>query len=299
MNVSNFYKNIFGTKVYKISVSAGCTCPNRDGTIGFGGCIFCSQAGSGDFVPDSFLEIEQQIEKAKMLLAPKLKNQENVKYIAYFQNFTNTYGDIGKLKQLWFRALSCPDVAGISIATRPDCLSDECLEVISLLSKKTFVQVELGLQSTNEKTAEIIRRGYENQVYFDAVKKLHAANRNIHVVSHVIFGLPGESECDMLKTVLDVVNAESDGIKITNLYILSQTDLQKMYENGQYKPLEMEEYFSLLKKALNLIPTNVVIHRLTGDPPKKILIAPDWTKNKKFVLSRVNNLLCDYERDVK
>lgn len=299
MTVSNFYKNIFGTKVYKISVSAGCTCPNRDGTIGFGGCIFCSQAGSGDFVPDSFLEIEQQIEKAKMLLAPKLKNQENIKYIAYFQNFTNTYGDIDKLKNLWFRALSCPDVAGISIATRPDCLSDECLEVISLLAKKTFVQVELGLQSTNEKTAALIRRGYQNQIYFDAVKKLHDVDCKIHVVSHVIFGLPGESECDMLKTVLDVVNAESDGIKITNLYILSQTDLQKMYENGQYKPLEMEEYFSLLKKALNLIPTNVVIHRLTGDPPKKILIAPDWTKNKKFVLSRVNNLLCDYERDVK
>lgn len=296
MTVSNFYKNIFGTKVYKISVSAGCTCPNRDGTIGFGGCIFCSQAGSGDFVPDSFLEIEQQIEKAKMLLAPKLKNQENVKYIAYFQNFTNTYGDIDKLKNLWFRALSCPDVAGISIATRPDCLSDECLEVISLLSKKTFVQVELGLQSTNEKTAALIRRGYQNQIYFDAVKKLHDVDSKIHVVSHVIFGLPCESECDMLKTVFDVVNAKSDGIKITNLYVLAQTDLQKMFENGEYKPLEMEEYFALLKKALKIIPKNVVIHRLTGDPPKKILIAPDWTKNKKLVLSRINNLLSDYER---
>lgn len=296
MTVSNFYKNIFGTKVYKISVSAGCTCPNRDGTIGFGGCIFCSQAGSGDFVPDSFLEIEQQIEKAKMLLAPKLKNQENVKYIAYFQNFTNTYGDIDKLKNLWFRALSCPDVAGISIATRPDCLSDECLEVISLLSKKTFVQVELGLQSTNEKTAALIRRGYQNQIYFDAVKKLHDVDCKIHVVSHVIFGLPFESECDMLKTVFDVVNAKSDGIKITNLYVLAQTDLQKMFEKGEYKPLEMEEYFELLKKALKIIPKNVVIHRLTGDPPKKILIAPDWTKNKKLVLSRINNLLGDYER---
>ena len=296
MTVSNFYKNIFGTKVYKISVSAGCTCPNRDGTIGFGGCIFCSQAGSGDFVPDSFLEIEQQIEKAKMLLAPKLKNQENVKYIAYFQNFTNTYGDIDKLKNLWFRALSCPDVAGISIATRPDCLSDECLEVISLLAKKTFVQVELGLQSTNEKTAALIRRGYQNQIYFDAVKKLHDVDCKIHVVSHVIFDLPCESECDMLKTVFDVVNAKSDGIKITNLYVLAQTDLQKMFEKGEYKPLEMEEYFELLKKALKIIPKNVVIHRLTGDPPKKILIAPDWTKNKKLVLSRINNLIGDYER---
>ena len=296
MTVSNFYKNIFGTKVYKISVSAGCTCPNRDGTIGFGGCIFCSQAGSGDFVPDSFFFLLQQIEKAKMLLAPKLKNQENVKYIAYFQNFTNTYGDIGKLKQLWFRALSCPDVAGISIATRPDCLSDECLEVISLLAKKTFVQVELGLQSTNEKTAALIRRGYQNQIYFDAVKKLHGVDCKIHVVSHVIFGLPCESECDMLKTVFDVVNAKSDGIKITNLYVLAQTDLQKMFEKGEYKPLEMEEYFELLKKALKIIPKNVVIHRLTGDPPKKILIAPDWTKNKKLVLSRINNLLSDYER---
>ena len=295
MTVSNFYKGIFGTKAYKISVSAGCTCPNRDGKIGFGGCIFCSQAGSGDFVPDSFLDIELQIEKAKMLLTPKLKNHDNVKYIAYFQDFTNTYGDLDRLKSLWFRALSCPDIAGIAIATRPDCLNDECLKIIGNIAKKTYVQVELGLQSTNEKTAGVIRRGYKNQVYFDAVKKLHEANSNIHVVSHVIFGLPGESECDMLKTVLDVVNAKSDGIKITNLYVLAQTDLQKMFEKGEYKPLESEEYFSLLKKALKIIPQNVVIHRLTGDPPKKILISPEWTKNKKIVLSKINNLLCDYE----
>ena len=299
MTVSNFYKGIFGTKAYKISVSAGCTCPNRDGTIGFGGCIFCSQAGSGDFVPDSFLDIEKQIEKAKNLLSSKLKNQQNLKYIAYFQNFTNTYGDLDRLKSLWFRALDCPDVSGISIATRPDCLSDECLKIIGNIAKTNYVQVELGLQSTNEKTAGVIRRGYENQVYFDAVKKLHAANRNIHVVSHVIFGLPGETERDMMKTVCDVVNAKCDGIKITNLYVLAQTDLQKMYEKGEYNPLQMEEYFDLLKKALKIIPENMVIHRLTGDPPKKMLIAPEWTKNKKLVLSRVNNLLCDYERDVK
>ena len=299
MTVSNFYKNIFGTKVYKISVSAGCTCPNRDGKVGIGGCIFCSQNGSGDFVPDSFLDIEKQIEKAKNLLSSKLKNQQNLKYIAYFQNFTNTYGDLERLKTLWIDALNCPDVVGISIATRPDCLSDEWLEVIGNLAAKAFVQVELGLQSTNEKTAEIIRRGYENQVYFDAVKKLHAANRNIHVVSHVIFGLPGETERDMMKTVCDVVNAKCDGIKITNLYVLAQTDLQKMYEKGEYNPLQMEEYFDLLKKALKIIPENMVIHRLTGDPPKKMLIAPEWTKNKKLVLSRVNNLLCDHERDVK
>lgn len=299
MTVNNFYKEIFGTKVYKIALNAGCTCPNRDGKIGYGGCIFCSQNGSGDFAGDCSINIEQQIENAKILLSDKLKNHTYVKYIAYFQNFTNTYGDLERLKTLWIDALNCPDVVGISIATRPDCLSDECLEVIGNLAAKAFVQVELGLQSTNEKTAEIIRRGYENQVYFDAVKKLHAANRNIHVVSHVIFGLPGETERDMMKTVCDVVNAKCDGIKITNLYVLAQTDLQKMYEKGEYNPLQMEEYFSLLKKALNLIPTNVVIHRLTGDPPKKILIAPDWTKNKKLVLSRVNNLLCDYERDVK
>ena len=299
MTVSNFYKGIFGTKAYKISVSAGCTFPNRDGKIGFGGCIFCSQAGSGDFVPDSFLDIEKQIEKAKNLLSSKLKNQQNLKYIAYFQNFTNTYGDLDRLKSLWFRALDCPDVSGISIATRPDCLSDECLKIIGNIAKTNYVQVELGLQSTNEKTAGVIRRGYENQVYFDAVKKLHAANRNIHVVSHVIFGLPGETERDMMKTVCDVVNAKCDGIKITNLYVLAQTDLQKMYEKGEYNPLQMEEYFDLLKKALKIIPENMVIHRLTGDPPKKMLIAPEWTKNKKLVLSRVNNLLCDYERDVK
>lgn len=299
MTVNNFYKEIFGTKVYKIALNAGCTCPNRDGKIGYGGCIFCSQNGSGDFAGDCSINIEQQIENAKILLSDKLKNHTYVKYIAYFQNFTNTYGDLERLKTLWIDALNCPDVVGISIATRPDCLSDECLEVIGNLAAKAFVQVELGLQSTNEKTAEIIRRGYENQVYFDAVKKLHAANRNIHVVSHVIFGLPGETERDMMKTVCDVVNAKCDGIKITNLYVLAQTDLQKMYEKGEYNPLQMEEYFDLLKKALKIIPENMVIHRLTGDPPKKMLIAPEWTKNKKLVLSRVNNLLCDYERDVK
>ncbi len=291
MTVNNFYKEIFGTKVYKIALNTGCTCPNRDGKIGYGGCIFCSQNGSGDFAGDCSINIEQQIENAKILLSDKLKNHTDVKYIAYFQNFTNTYGDLDRLKTLWIDALNCPDVVGISIATRPDCLSDECLEVIGNLAAKAFVQVELGLQSTNEKTADIIRRGYKNNFFFDAVQNLHKANGKIHVVSHVIFGLPGETESDMMKTVLDVVNAKCDGIKITNLYVLAHTDLQKMYEKGEYNPLQMEEYFDLLKKALKIIPENMVIHRLTGDPPKKMLIAPEWTKNKKLVLSRINELL--------
>ena len=293
MTVSAFYKSIFGNKVYKISLDAGCTCPNRDGTIGTGGCIFCSNSGSGDFVPSKNLSIAKQIEEAKKLVENKMKNQSKNQnqYIAYFQNFTNTYGNISILSEKWNEALSCSQIVGIALGTRPDCLGDEVLQVLSKLANKTFLQIELGFQTSNETSSKYIRRGFSNNVYFDAVKKLKNANPKIHIVTHVIFGLPGETEVDMMKTVKDVVNAKSDGIKITSLYILKNTDLATDYFNKKFEPIEMDEYFNLIEKALKIIPENMVIHRLTGDPPKNLLIEPTWTTDKKRTLNMVNNLL--------
>ena len=293
MTVSAFYKSIFGKKVYKISLDAGCTCPNRDGTIGTGGCIFCSNSGSGDFVPSKNLSITKQIEEAKKLVENKMKNQsENQnEYIAYFQNFTNTYGNISKLSAKWNEALSCSQIVGLALGTRPDCLSDEVLQVLAQLADKAFLQVELGFQTSNEISSKYIRRGFSNKIYFDAVKRIKNANPKIHIVTHVIFGLPGETEVDMLQTVKDVVNAKSDGIKITSLYILKDTDLATDYFNNKFEPIKMDEYFNLIEKALQIIPKNMVIHRLTGDPPKSLLIEPTWTTDKKRTLNIVNNIL--------
>ena len=293
MTVSAFYKSIFGNKVYKISLDAGCTCPNRDGTIGTGGCIFCSNSGSGDFVPSKKLSIAKQIEEAKKLVENKMKNQSKNQnqYIAYFQNFTNTYGNISILSEKWNEALSCSQIVGIALGTRPDCLGDEVLQVLSKLANKTFLQIELGFQTSNETSSKYIRRGFSNNVYFDAIKKLKNANPKIHIVTHVIFGLPGETEVDMMKTVKDVVNAKSDGIKITSLYILKNTDLATDYFSKKFEPIEMDEYFNLIEKALKIIPENMIIHRLTGDPPKNLLIEPTWTTDKKRTLNMVNNLL--------
>lgn len=301
MTVSSFYKLIFGQKVYKISLDGGCTCPNRDGTVGTGGCIFCSTTGSGDFVPNKSLSISEQIEKAKSLVESKNSkktDKSEKKYIAYFQNFTNTYGNPSTLLSNWEEALAKPEIVGLAIGTRPDCLNDKILSILGNLANKTFLQIELGLQTTNEKTASYIRRGYINKCYFDAIKKLKKANSKIHIVTHVIFGLPGDSEEDMIKTVKDVICAKSDGIKITNLYILKDTDLEKDYLNNKVFPLTMEEYFDLIKKALKIIPPEVVIHRLTGDPPKKLLIEPKWSTDKKRTLNIVNSLLGKCLQDV-
>lgn len=287
-SASDFYRQKFNKKVYKISLDAGCTCPTRDGTLATGGCIFCSSNGSGDFVPPAEISIEQQVEQAKTLVSSKV--HQELAYIAYFQNFTNTYGDSDYLYNLWCRALACKDVVGIAIGTRPDCLGPEILEKIKLLSEKTFVQVELGFQTCNEKTAEYFHRFYKNEVYEDAVKKLHQVSAEIHVVTHVIFGLPGEKQTDMMNSVRFALNSGTDGIKIACLYILKNTGIQKDYEQGKFKTLEMDEYFELLKSALKIIPDTVVVHRLTGDGPKSLLIAPMWTADKKKVLNRLKEL---------
>ena len=305
ISVSDFYKKIFSQKVYKIAVDAGCTCPNRDGTLGYGGCIFCSQSGSGDFVPGASLPVEKQIEEAKALVERKFSRAaargENVskKYIVYFQNFTSTYagqaGDEARLFDLFERACAAPEVVGIAIGTRPDCLSDEMLEFLGELSRRTFVQIELGLQTVNENTAQYCRRGFGNEVYQAAVRRIHAAAEScggfIHVVTHIIFGLPGDSEEDMMNTVKTALGAGTDGIKITVLYVVGGTDLAADYRAGKFKTLTKEEYFSLIQKAVKLLPENMVVHRLTGDPPKRILIAPEWTSDKRRVMNEIKMIL--------
>ena len=293
MYVSDFYKNFFGCKVYKISLDAGCTCPTRDGTKGSRGCIFCSASGSGDFAATRGKPVSEQIEEAKKLVEKKIAGRQGEtgsggKYIAYFQNFTNTYGDPERLVALYNEAAACPDMAGISIGTRPDCLNDRILSEISKLCDAAFhkapflVSIELGLQTVNEKSAEFIRRGFPLEEYFNAIRKIRKADSRIHIVTHVIFGLPGETEKDMMDTVRTVCET-ADGIKISCLHVLKNTDLADLYEKDQVKTLGEEEYYNLIEKALEIIPKDFVIHRLTGDGAKSILIAPMWTANKRKV----------------
>ena len=307
--LSGFYESIFGCKTYKISLDAGCTCPNRDGTKGKGGCIFCSENGSGDFVSERKLSIKEQVEQGKTLVEAKLRGRSGErqgKYIAYFQSFTSTYGDAGLLLAKYREALNCDGVAGLAVATRPDCLGDEALRGLAEISRTHFVQIELGLQTSNEKTGKLINRCYTNQDYIDAVRRIREVAPAIHIVTHLILGLPNETEQDMLTSVKFVVEQNcynspmvepvettclsTFGLKITSLYVLQNTRLATLYEAGQYQPLTKDQYFELLLKALPLLPANCVIHRLTGDPPKNQLIAPAWTVDKKRILNELKQL---------
>ena len=307
-SASDFYKNLFGQKVYKISLDAGCTCPTRDGTKGFGGCIFCSASGSGDFAASKNLSIKEQVEQAKKLVENKLTSKNKIqekKYIAYFQNFTNTYGNQEELLEKFNQAINQENIVGISIGTRPDCLSDEMIKKISELRPINYpknipfhISIELGFQTSNENSAKFIRRGYENSVFTDCVNRIHKIAPEIHVVTHLIFGLPDETQIDMLNSVEFVLNSQTDGIKFTVLHVLENTDLATLWKDGKVKTLSPEEYFEILKKSLQKIEeffqkTNkkIVVHRLTGDGAKKILLAPMWTANKKKVLNDLNAFL--------
>ena len=281
--LNEYLKKRFGCKVYKIALNAGFTCPNRDGTKGSKGCIFCSAGGSGDFAGDPVQSIPRQIDEGKRLVGSKIKNG---KYIAYFQAYTNTYGPLDKLRRVYTEAASHPDIVALSIATRPDCLPDDILELLSEINHIKPVWVELGLQTIHEKSICYIRRGYENKEYDRAVIELK--NRGIEVITHVILGLPGESEEDMLETVRYVADSGADGIKLQLLHILRNTDLASEYENGLFDVMTEDDYINLLKKCKAVIPEEMVIHRLTGDGPKKILIAPLWSADKKHVLNRIN-----------
>lgn len=283
--LNNYLKERFGAKVYKIALNGGFTCPNRDGKIGARGCIFCSKGGSGDFAESPDLTITEQIDNGKKRLEKKIKNG---KYIAYFQAFTNTYAPVEKLRAIYTEAIIHPDIVALSIGTRPDCLGDDVLALLDELNKIKPIFVELGLQTINEDTARYIRRGYTLEVYDKAVADLHKIG--INVVTHIILGLPGESKNDMLKSVKYACKV-TDGIKLQLLHILKGTDLAKDYEQGKFEVLTLEQYTEIIKECVQIIPENVVIHRLTGDGAKKDLIAPLWSADKKTVLNTINRTL--------
>lgn len=282
-SLNNYLKERFGCKVLKVSLDAGCTCPNRDGKLDTRGCIFCSAGGSGDFAGDRALSIKEQIRQGKEFIKAKNPKHEDVKYIAYFQAFTNTYGELCKLKDKWIEAIEDPEVCCMSIATRPDCLEDEKIAVLAELNKIKPVWVELGLQTVKEESIEYIRRGYPTEVYDDAVKRLTAVG--IETITHVIIGLPGESREDMLKTVEHVGKSGSKGIKLQLLHVLKNTDMCKDYEAGRFEILSLDEYIDIVCEAIKRLPKDMVIHRITGDGDKKILVAPLWSADKKRVLN--------------
>lgn len=279
--LSEYLKERFGCKVYKLALDGGFTCPNRDGKIDTRGCIFCSAGGSGEFAASRKLSITEQIDNAKDRVSKKIKDG---KYIAYFQAYTGTYDSVERLRKLYTEAIEHPDIVVLSIATRPDCLSEEVLDLLAELNEIKPVWIELGLQTIHPEVARYIRRGYELDVYDRAVEQLH--RRDIEVITHVILGLPGESEDMMLETVRYVCHV-TDGIKLQLLHVLKGTDLAVEYENGFFDTMSEDEYIELLDKCTAIIPENVVVHRLTGDGDKKILIAPLWSANKRKVWNRI------------
>lgn len=281
-SLNNYLRNKFGKKVYKISIDGGFTCPNRDGKISTGGCIFCSAKGSGDFATSKSLSITQQIEQGKERVRSKTKDNS---FIAYFQAFTNTYAPIDVLESKFTEAINHKDIVALSVATRPDCVDDNVLKLLEKLNKIKPVWVELGLQTIKESSVDYIRRGYENSVYVDTATKLR--NIGIEVITHIILGLPNENKLDMLRSV-DFACKYSNGIKLQLLHILKGTDLLKDYEDSKFNALTMEQYIDILCDAVSIISKNVVIHRLTGDGDKKILVAPLWSGNKKVVLNTIN-----------
>ena len=284
LTANEYYKKVFGRKMYKASISFAKTCPNRDGSKGTGGCIFCSAGGSGEFASECNKSITGQINDAILLVEKKAG--PGAGYIAYFQSFTNTYCDPDELAAALDEAASHPKILALSIATRPDCLPGPVMEVISDYAKKIPLYVELGLQTSNDGTAKLINRCYETSIYDDAVIRLKEAG--VNVITHVIFGLPGEKEEQMMETVRHAVEAGTDGIKFTCLYVLKDTVLEQMWNAGEFEVLGQEEYFVIVEKAISLLPPDIVVHRLTGDGPKKLLLAPLWTADKRGVINYIN-----------
>ena len=284
--LNSHYQRKFGCKVYKLAIDGGFSCPNRDGTVGYGGCIFCSAYGGGEFAEGICGSVTQQLERAKQKVSAKNKKG---KYIAYFQSFSNTYAPVARLRQLYYDAIAPEDIVGLAIGTRPDCLRAETVELLREINESKPVSVELGLQSIHEESARYIRRGYENEVYFDAVRRLKAAG--LEVVTHIILGLPGETMEMAAQTTAAVVAAGSDGVKFHLLHVLRGTDLEKDYRAGKFRCLELPEYARWLKACLEQVPPNVVVHRITGDGAKRDLVAPLWSADKKRVLNYLKHEL--------
>ena len=292
-SVDSYLKDTYGEKLYKISLNAGMTCPNRDGTSGTRGCIFCSAGGSGDFAASKHLSVIEQIEQGKAQTSVKAAHschaEGSIRYIAYFQAYTNTYAPPEYLRTIYTQAAMHPDIALISIATRPDCLSDDVLNVLSEMLKIKPIWVELGLQTIHEQTAELIRRGYPLTVFHDAVRRL--TSLNIPVVVHTILGLPGESAKQMHETIDYVCRLPIFGLKLQLLHILKGTDLASLYAQHPFPIFAEEDYVNLVVNLLEHIPPHITIHRLTGDGPKKLLIEPMWSLNKRKVLNGINKRL--------
>lgn len=280
------YREIFGEKVYKLSLNAGMTCPNRDGKISKGGCIFCSEGGSGENAGSVKESIKSQLRSQKEFIKNKYKGK---KYIAYFQAFTNTYAPIDYLRMIFFEAVSDEDVVGISIATRPDCLDDDIIALLKELSDITYVWIELGLQTINDKTAELINRGYKLDIFNEAVKKLSYIN--VKIVVHIILGLPYENIEDMKANIFFLNQSNISGIKLHLLHVLKNTKLEKLYFEKKFNIMEEKDYCDLLIWIIEHLREDIVIHRLTGDGPKDLLIAPIWSLKKINVLNYVNHRL--------
>ena len=278
-----YYKNRFHEKVFKVSLDAGFSCPNIDGTVGYNGCIYCSKLGSGEFAGNKQEPIEVQFNKVKEIM---LKKWPNAKYIGYFQAHTNTYAKVEKLNELYTKILNEPGVIGLNIATRPDAITEECLDYLTELNKKTYLTIELGLQTTNEKTSKLINRCHTLTCFEEMVNKLR--ERNIDVVVHIINGLPYETKEDMINTAKYLNSLDIQGIKIHMLSILKDTPLEKLYEKEHFKMLTKEEYIDIVTDQLELLRPEIVIHRITGDPKVDDLVEPNWLVKKFCVLNDID-----------
>ena len=285
---NDYIRDTFGEKLYKISLNAGTTCPNRDGTVGIGGCIFCSASGSGDFSENAELDIDSQIEQAKMRIAGKCRCK---RFIAYFQSFTNTYGDPEMLRSKFLTAAKRDDIAAVSIASRPDCFGSDVLEIIKEVNAIKPVWIELGLQTSSEKTAALINRGYALGEYDRTVDRLKELG--VHIIVHMIIGLPGETKQDRVSTARYIADSGVGGIKLQLLHVIKNTVIEKMYNNSEFDVLSFEEYADILCACLRVLPPEMVVHRFTGDGPKKTLVAPMWSTDKKMVLNRLNRIVAD------
>lgn len=274
----------FGEKIYKVSLNGGMTCPNRDGTLGMRGCIFCSAGGSGDFAGDAAQSITEQIDAQKMGILLKFPARH---FIAYFQAYTNTYAPTAYLRQIFTEALSHPDIVGLSVGTRPDCLATDVLDLLGELNRIKPVSVELGFQTKHERTAVLIRRGYPKDCFENAVKRLHA--RSLDVVVHTILGLPGEAPKDMMETIRYLNTQDIQGIKLQLLHVLSGTDLADYYRSPGFHVMSQEEYVDLVIACIERLSPDITIHRLTGDGPKELLIAPLWSSRKRTVLNQIHH----------
>lgn len=285
-SLNDFFKDEFKDKVFKVSLDGGFTCPNRDGKVAHGGCIFCSDSGSGEFTGNRKKTITEQIDEQLEFLKDKIKDK---KVIAYFQNFTNTYGDVNYLREIYYEALNHPKVLGLAIGTRPDCIEDDVLDLLKEINEKYFFWIELGLQTIDDKVAKIINRGYPLSIYLKTSKKL--SDNNIKFVTHMIVGLPGEERKDILNTAKCIAESGAWGIKIHSLHIIKGTPLEKLYEDKKFKIFTLDEYVDIVVTILKFLPDKMVVHRVTGDGKKDEVIEPKWSLNKRKVLNEIEKEL--------